>query len=188
VVGVIAGELVERIRELTLDIRRLELEITQRVEPMAPALLGIHGVAAISAPKIIGETAGIGRSSSRHAYARHSGTAPLPVWSGNRRRHRLSRVGNRQLNAALHRIAVTQGRSYPEAIAYLERRCSAGDSRKEAIRALKRRLSDVVFRALTADAERWEASIARLGGDHDSPRYNGNDIEQGARITNLVLT
>jgi transposase len=114
VVGVIAGELVERIRELTLDIRRLELEITRRVEPMAPALLGIHGVAALGAAKIIGETAGIGRCYSRHADARHNGTAPLLVWSGNRRRHRLSRVGNRQLNAALHRIAVTQGRSYPE--------------------------------------------------------------------------
>jgi transposase len=187
-VAAIAGELVERIRELTLHIRRLELEITQRVEPMAPALLGIHGVAALSAAKIIGETAGIGRFYSRHAYARHNGTAPLPVWSGNRRRHRLSRVGNRQLNAALHRIAVTQGRSYPEAIAYLERRCSTGDSRKEAIRALKRRLSDVVFRALTADAERWEASIARLPGDHDSPRLYDHDLEQGTRLTNLVLT
>ncbi len=109
-------------------------------------------MAALSAAKIIGEVAGVARFRSRHAFARHNGTAPLPVWSGNRRRHRLSRSGNRQLNAALHRIAVTQARAFPEAMAYLERRQADGNTRTEAIRALKRRLSDVVFRALVADA------------------------------------
>lgn len=165
VVGAIAQDLVARIHALTLDIRRVQVEITQRVEPLAPALLAIHGVAAISAAKIIGETAGIGRFYSRHAFARHNGTAPLPVWSGNQRRHRLSRVGNRQLNAALHRIAVTQSRSHPEAIAYLERRVGTGNTRTEAIRALKRRLSDVVYRALVEDENTARARGELVGFD-----------------------
>lgn len=152
VVAMVALDLVLRVRELTRDIRRLEAEIAERVREVAPALLEVHGVAALSAAKIIGEVAGVGRFRSRHAFARHNGTAPVPVWSGNRRRHRLSRAGNRQLNAALHRIAVTQGRSYPEAVAYLARREKDGNTRTEAIRALKRRLSDVVYRALLVDA------------------------------------
>ena len=152
VIAQVALDLVRRVRELTRDIRRLEAEITERTRQIAPALLQVHGVAALSAAKIIGEVAGVGRFRSRHAFARHNGTAPVPVWSGNRRRHRLSRAGNRQLNAALHRIAITQARSFPEAIAYLERRQADGNTRTEAIRALKRRLSDVVFRALLLDA------------------------------------
>jgi transposase len=152
VIGQVALDLVVRVQELTRDIRRLETEIVERTRHAAPALLQVHGVAALSAAKIIGEVAGVARFRSRHAFARHNGTAPLPVWSGNRRRHRLSRTGNRQLNAALHRIAVTQARAFPEAIAYLERRQADGNTRTEAIRALKRRLSDVVYRALLADA------------------------------------
>lgn len=98
----------------------------------------------------IAEVAGVGRFKSQHAFARHNGTAPLPIWSGNRERHRLSRTGNRQLNAATHRIALTQARYHPDAIAFIERRTERGDNGKEAVRALKRRLSDVVYRAMVA--------------------------------------
>jgi transposase len=73
----------------------------------------------LTAAKILGETAGVDRFRSRHAYARHTGTAPLPGWSSNRARHRLSRTGNRQLNAALHRIAMTQAYWHPEARAMI---------------------------------------------------------------------
>ena len=95
----------------------------------------------------------ITRFKSKDAYARHNGTAPLPVWSGNRERHRLSRTGNRQLNAAIHRIAITQMRCHPDARAYLDRRLANGNTKTEALRALKRRLSDVVYRQLLADAQ-----------------------------------
>jgi transposase len=80
------------------------------------------------------------------------------VWSSNHVRHRLSRTGNRQLNCSIHRIAVTQKRCHPDAKAYLERRIANGNTQKEALRALKRRLSDVVYRALVADAPK--ASLA----------------------------
>jgi transposase len=73
------------------------------------------------------------------------------VWSGNQTRHRLSRTGNRQLNCAIHRIAVTQKRCHPNAQAYLRRRTDADDTPAEALRALKRRLSDIVCRTLLAD-------------------------------------
>ena len=71
---------------------------------------------------------------------------------GNRVRHRLSRTGNRQLNAAIHRIAITQMRIHEPAKTYLERRIAMGNTKTEALRALKRKLSDAVYRALLADA------------------------------------
>jgi len=105
--------------------------------------------------------AGVERFRSRLALARHNGTAPTPVWSGNTERHRLSRAGNRQLNAALHHVALTQARSWTDARAYLDRRQEAGDTRKEAIRSLKRRLSDTIYRATLADAHAREARRLR---------------------------
>ena len=148
----IARELVARCRGVTTEINQLEDEIRGLVERLAPTLLAVCGCGALTAAKIIGETAGIERFKSPDAYARHNGSAPLPVWSSNRTRHRLSRSGNRQLNAALHRIALTQARLHPGARALLARRRANGDGGLEALRVLKRRLSDVVYRALKADA------------------------------------
>jgi transposase len=115
-------------------------------------LIAIPGCGPLSAAKILGETAGVERFKSKDAFARHNGTAPLPVWSSNKTRHRLSRTGNRQLNAALHRMAMTQARCYTPAQAMMTRRKESGDSGREAMRVLKRRLSDVVYAALRADA------------------------------------
>jgi len=95
------------------------------------------GCGALTAAKILGETAQAGRFRSKDAFARHNGTAPLPVWSSNQQRHRLSRTGNRQLNAALHRIALTQARFYPPARKLLKRRKNNGDGGMEALRILK---------------------------------------------------
>src|SRR5579862_3118682 len=155
-----ARELVERCRILTSEIDQLEAEIAMLVERLAPSLLAICGCGPLTAAKIIGETAGIRRFRSNDAYARHNGTAPLPVWSSNRARHRLSRSGNRQLNAALHRIALTQAHWHPAARALLARRRANGDGGLEALRVLKRRLSDVVYRALLADANALPALAA----------------------------
>jgi transposase len=148
----LAAGLAERIAALTAEINALEREITARVQVLAPALLAVPGVAALTAAKIVAETAGAGRFKSNDAYARHNGTAPLPAWPADPVRHRLSRTGNRQLNCAIHRIAVTQKRCHPAAQAYLQRRATAGDTPTEALRALKRRLSDIVYRTLLADS------------------------------------
>lgn len=157
----IARDLVARIRELTVAANVLEGRIVETVAGLAPALLELAGVGALTAAKIVGEVADVRRFRSKDAFARHNGTAPLPVWSGNRIRHRLSRTGNRQLNAAIHRMAVTQIRIHDEAKAYLERRMAMGNTKTEAIRALKRKLSDVVYRSLLADA--GAISAAPLG-------------------------
>jgi transposase len=145
---------VERCRELTGQIREVDQELEPLVAQLAPTLVELCGCATLTAAKIIGETAGVDRFHSRHAFARHNGTAPVPVWSSNRHRYRLSRTGNRQLNAALHRIAITQAHYHPQARELLQRRRAAGDTKTESIRVLKRRLSDVVYRALLADAHR----------------------------------
>ena len=158
-VAKIAADLTTRIGALTADIAALERQIAARVRQLAPCLLALPGVADLTAAKIVAETAGVDRFRSKDAYARHNGTAPLPVWSGNRVRHRLARTGNRQLNCAIHRIAVTQKRCHPAAQAYLARRTAAGDTPTEALRALKRRLSDTVYRTLLADTAATAAQL-----------------------------
>jgi transposase len=157
----IAADLTARITTLTTDINALEKQITTRVRQLAPTLLAMAGTAELTAAKIVAETAGVGRFRSKDAYARHNGTAPLPAWSGNPARHRLSRTGNRQLNCAIHRIAVTQKRCHPPAQAYLKNRATAGDTPTEALRALKRRLSDIIYRTLLADSA--DTTAATLG-------------------------
>jgi len=136
---------------LTLEINALTAEITERVTVVAPSLLAIVGCGPLTAAKILGETAQVRRFRSKDAFARLNGTAPIPVWSSNKQRHRLSRTGNRQLNAALHRIAMTQARMHPPARELLARRKAGGDGGMEALRVLKRRLSDVVYRAMLSD-------------------------------------
>jgi transposase len=151
IVARLAAGLAGRITELTSDINSLEREISVLARQLAPSLLALPGAAGLTAAKIVGQTADVRRFRSKDAYARHNGTAPLPVWSANQTRHRLSRTGNRQLNCAIHRIAITQMRCHPDAQAYLKHRIAAGDTKTEALRALKRRLSDTIYRALLAD-------------------------------------
>lgn len=150
-VAELARERLTRIRELTVRINELEREITRRTAAAAPSLVALPGCGALTAAKLVGETARASRFRSRAAYARANGTAPIPVSSGRNDRHRLNRGGNRQLNCALHRIAVTQMRLEGPGRAYIEHRLALGDTKTEAIRALRRRISDAVFRCLLAD-------------------------------------
>lgn len=161
VVAEIARELVTRLAELTRSINRLERRIDALMRELAPRLLSLPGCAALSAAKLVAETADISRFRSSAAFAMHNGTAPIPVWSGNHERHRLNRGGNRQLNVALHRIAITQMRLGGAAAAYIARRLTMGNTKTEAIRALRRQISDEVYRRLRQDAfERPTAQVA----------------------------
>jgi transposase len=140
------------ITRLTEMINALAKRIGQRVRVVAPVLLALPGCGELTAVKLVGEVAGVTRFKSAPAFARHAGVAPVPVWSGNTAgRVRLTRSGNRQLNAALHRIAVTQIRLDGLGQAYYRHRIAAGDSATEALRCLKRRLSRVVFGHLQTD-------------------------------------
>lgn len=148
----IARDLVVRLVALTKSVKELQHRIESLVAELAPSLLNLRGCGALSAAKLVAETADVRRFHSPAAFAMHNGTAPLPVSSGNHQRHRLNRGGNRQLNAALHRIAITQLRLGGEAKVYVARRLSSGNTKTEAIRALRRQLSDEVYRRLCLDA------------------------------------
>src|SRR5271168_210980 len=96
------------ITRLSVAFDALAKRIGERIRQAAPALLALRGCAELTAAKLVGEAAGIMRFKSEAAFARHCGVAPIPIWSGNAGgRVRMNRSGNRQLNAALHRIAVT---------------------------------------------------------------------------------
>jgi transposase len=144
----VARELVVRCRQLTRTIVELDRELERRTTETAPALLELPGCGAITAAKLLAEIGPVDRFQTDAQLARHSGVAPLEASSGRVQRHRLDRGGNRQLNCALYRIAITQARYHPPARAYLERKQAEGKSRREAIRCLKRQLARAVFNTL----------------------------------------
>jgi transposase len=149
----IARELIGRCRSLNRSIAELERELRERTTTIAPRLLALPGCGALSAAKLLCEIGPIDRFRTDAQLARHAGVAPLDASSGKHQRHRLDRGGNRQLNCALHRIAVTQGRVHAPARAYLERKQEEGKSRREAIRCLKRQLARTVFSTLKVEPE-----------------------------------
>jgi transposase len=144
----LARELVARCRSLNKIIAELDQELEQRTTETAPRLLELPGCGAVTAAKLLAEIGPIDRFKTDAQLARHGGVAPLEASSGRVQRHRLDRGGNRQLNAALYRIAITQARYHPGARAYLERKQAEGKSRREAIRCLKRLLVRTVFNTL----------------------------------------
>lgn len=153
----------ELVRHRLRDILRLEAEIAQagrriadKLREVDTTLTQIPGVGPFIAAKILGEVGEVSRIRSRASFALLSGTAPVIASSGQTHRHRLNRRGNRQLNWALHYIALVQSRTTPEARAYLARQREAGKSHKEAMRCLKRHLSNVVYRHLVIDGRRLE--------------------------------
>jgi transposase len=151
-VAELARDELSDITRLTEQINVLAKRIGERVRDVAPVLLAMPGCGELTAAKLVGEAAGVTRFKSEAAFARHAGVAPIPVWSGNTAgRVRMTRSGNRQLNAALHRIAVTQIRLDGLGQAYYRHRQATGDSNPEALRCLKRRLARVVFGHLHTD-------------------------------------
>jgi len=157
----IARELVVEIRRRTRRANELERQIKALVLDYAPALLELPGCAALTAAKIVAETAGVERFSSDAKLARLAGVAPIPASSGKTSRRRLDRGGNRQLNCALHRIAVAQGRTHRPAQDYLARKEAEGKGRMEALRCLKRQLVRVVWRTLR-NAESLELNLSKM--------------------------
>src|SRR6266536_6678986 len=160
--GVLAGEQsvqaglarrrIEKLRHLDAEIKQLQREIRAQVTALGSGLPQLVGLGYLSAARIIGEVGDIGRITSKARFARMNGTAPIPASSGQTQRHRLNKGGNRRLNHVLHMMALTQARMDPRARAYVERRRGEGKTRRDAIRALKRHLSDVVYQQLRADA------------------------------------
>jgi transposase len=136
----VSRDQLRRVRELTRSVNALERELGLLVARKAPALLELAGCGPLSAARIVAECGDVSRFDSDAKLARLAGVAPIPASSGNQRRHRLDRGGNRKLNCAIHRIAVTQGRRHDAARDYLARKQTEGKSRIEALRCLKRQL------------------------------------------------
>src|SRR5688500_13485291 len=146
----IARDELRRIRELSQTIKALETEIAALVAAVAPQLLTEPGFGPLTAAKLVGEIAGAGRFTSDAKLARAAGLAPIPVSSGRTDRHRLDRGGNRQINAAIHRVAVTRARGHPETIDYLARKKTEGKPHRQAVRSLQRHLARRVWQLLRA--------------------------------------
>jgi transposase len=144
----VARDELRHMRELTHTINGLETEIADLVDQVAPHLLDEPGFGPLTAGKLIGEIAGAERFTSDAKLARAGGIAPIPASSGNTNRHRLDRGGNRQINTAIHRVAVTRARCHPETQAYIARKRAEGKTNKEALRCLKRHLTRRIWHLL----------------------------------------
>ena len=154
----IARDELRRLRELTLAINGLEREITALVTRIAPQLLTEPGFGPLIAAKLVGEIAGAKRFATPAKLARAAGVAPIPASFGNTRRQRLDQGGNRQINAALHRVIVTRARCHAPTRDYIAKRCSEAKSTREAIRCLKRHRARRVWRLLQTAPPRTKTS------------------------------
>ena len=147
--------------ELLADVRRFDHQLVASKQRIADAVIAsnttvtdVFGIGPVGAAIIVGHTGDVGRFPSAGHYARYNATAPIAASSGPKERHRLNPRGNRQLNHALHIAAVTQVRNDTPGRAYYLRKQAEGKSRKEALRALKRQISDAVYRQLVNDTTR----------------------------------
>jgi transposase len=141
----VAKAQLRRINEITKEQKELFAELTALIQAHAPQLLEQRSIGTVTAAVIIGRTAGAQRFRSEACFARHAGTAPIPASSGKTTRHRLHRGGDRQLNRAIHIIALGRVAWDPETRAYIERRVSDGKTKREAIRCLKRHIARQIW-------------------------------------------
>jgi transposase len=156
----LAADLIADVRDLDRRIAAVEERIKAAVTQSKTSLVELFGVGPVLAAKLLGEVGDIGRFPSKHHFATHTGTAPLEASSGQVIRHRLSRAGDRKLNHALHLMAIVQVRHPTAGRAYYRRKRAEGKAPKEALRCLKRRLSDAVYRCLLADQRGRSATIS----------------------------
>lgn len=147
----LAADLIAELRGLDRRIDKAAHDIQVALEASGTTLTQLYGIGAITAAKIVSRVGSIHRFHSPAAFASYTGTAPIEVSSGDVVRHRLSRAGDRQLNYCLHIMAITQIRRDTAGRAYYLRKRASGKSHNEAMRCLKRRLSDTVYRQLLND-------------------------------------
>jgi transposase len=150
----LTSELITELVQVDKKIKAADKELTELAAATGSGLQDLTGVGPSGAARLIGDVADISRFATRGHFAAWNGTAPLDVSSGDQNRHRLSRAGNRRINRALHIMAVVQLRHDTEGRAYYRRKPAAGKTPMEAMRALKRRLSDVVYKQMVKDAQK----------------------------------
>src|SRR3954451_9372710 len=168
----LAAELIGDLERIYVRKKDADKELRDLVAATGTGLLDLHGIGPSGAARLLVEVGDITRFPDRNHFASWNGTAPIDASSGDQVRHRLSRAGNRQINRTLHIMATVQLRNATEGRAYFDRKKAAGKSSMEAMRCLKRRLSDTVYRTMLADLAKHTAT--GRGG----PR--GNDTESSA--------
>jgi transposase len=170
--GAVRQARLELAAEFTADLRRIDVQLRETRKKLAVAvrssgtsLTEVFGVGPVIAATVIGDVRDVSRFASRDRFAAYDGTAPMEVSSGNRKVHRLSLRGNRRLNHAIHMAAITQIRyKHSDGRAYYDKKIAEGKTPKEALRALKRQISDAIYKHLKADAARAAAAGAQGPG------------------------
>ena len=166
----LAADLLEDLRRIDASLRETRRKLAAVVAAAGTSLTGLFGVGPVIAAAVIGDVRDVSRFPGRDHFAAYSGTAPIEVSSGRRKVHRLSRRGNRRLNHAIHMAAITQIRNkHSEGRAYYDKKLAEGKTPKEALRSLKRQVSNAIFACLQADARRAAARAEGPGGQQ------GND-------------
>ena len=158
----LAAEFLQDMRHLDAQLRDTRKKLAAAVRASGTSLTEVFGVGPVIAGTIIGDIADVSRVPSRDHFAAYNGTAPVEVSSGNRKVHRLSLRGNRRINHAIHMAAITQIRHrHSNGRAYYDKKIAEGKTHKEALRSLKRRISDAIYARLLADARRAGQRPAR---------------------------
>jgi transposase len=176
--GAVRQARLELAAEFTADLRRFDAQLRETRKKLAVAvrasgtsLTEVFGIGPVIAATVIGDVRDVSRFASRDRFAAYDGTAPIEVSSGNRKVHRLSLRGNRRLNHAIHMAAITQIRyKHSDGRAYYDKKIAEGKTPKEALRALKRQISDAIYKRLKADAARTAKASA-----HGPGGQPGND-------------
>ncbi|HZM83995.1 MAG TPA: IS110 family transposase [Candidatus Limnocylindrales bacterium] len=182
----LAAELLADIRHLDAQRREARKKLAAAVQASGTSLTEIFGAGPVIAATVIGDVVTVARFPTRNHFAAYNGTAPVEVSSGERKIYRLSLRGNRRLNHAIHMAAITQIRhKHSDGRAYYDRKIAAGKTHKEALRCLKRRISDAIYTRLRADARQATAcakdpggqpgnhSVSRAAGSHPEHRLFG---------------
>jgi transposase len=150
----LASELITEIAVIDKKIKAANAQLTELVNATGSTLQQLNGIGPSGAARLLGDIGDVYRFASREHFASWNGTAPIDASSGEQQRHRLSRAGNRRINRVLHIMAIVQLRNDTEGRAYYRRKLAAGKTPMEAIRCLKRRLSNVVYQQMVNDARR----------------------------------
>jgi transposase len=148
----LAADLIADLSWIDKRIAAADRELNDLLDATGNSLRQLHGIEPAGAARLVGDVGDITRFADRAHFASWNGTAPLDASSGEQRRHRLSRAGNRRINRVLHIMALAQLRSDTEGRRYFNRKLAAGKSKMEAMRCLKRRLSDIVYAQMRRDA------------------------------------
>ena len=172
----VAAELVADLERIYARKKAANKELTELVGATGTTLLDLHGIGPTGAARLLVEVGDITRFPNKAHFASWNGTAPLDASSGDQTRHRLSRKGNRQINRVLHTMARVQLRNPTEGRAYYDRKKADGKAPMEAMRCVKRRLSDIVFQTMLNDAVRTTGATTRTGPGGQ----RGNDSDSSA--------